>query len=117
MKDSKRLLSPEAQREIEYHLNGLIEAAALVRRQARILTSHLENDVQKVAAALSQLEVEIFFHLDFHMKHLRRPLARLTNRAYVRLEKEEKALLTKASRQQRRARKRVGDSTSTRKRS
>jgi hypothetical protein len=107
---SRKLLSPEARCEFEYHLDGLLEAAALARQQARNLKAHLDTDLEKTAEVLSKLDVEIFFHLDYHLKHLRRPFRRLHNLAYARLDEEEKRKHAKERQQERRAGKGTGKS-------
>lgn len=91
MKPSRKLLSKKERREIEYHLKGLAEAGALIERHTRTLKSSLDTDLEQAARSLADLEVQVFFHLDYHQKHLRRPFKRLVKLVYKRLDAAELA--------------------------
>jgi hypothetical protein len=75
--------------DLAYHLNGLIEADGEIKRLARTLNSVCGKNVRKTAEALSLLEFEIYEHLAYHLKGLRKPLSRLRTSAYKALEEQE----------------------------
>lgn len=63
-----------------YHLEGILEA----HDNIRALLTKLDEDAdpESNAEAISYLQVEIYSHLAYHMKELRRPLKRLIDAAY-----------------------------------
>lgn len=87
---SGKLLSKEARIEILYHLDGLVEAGDLIKKHVRTLKVSLDKDLEKTAQSLTDLEIQVFFHLRYHMKHLRKPFKRLHKLAYDRLLKAER---------------------------
>lgn len=89
MKRSDELISKELRIEIEYHLDGLVEVADAIRIYTQKLKEVFGKDLEQTAYALTELDIELFFHLGFHIKKLRRPFKKLHDRAYKQLEEAE----------------------------
>jgi len=89
MKPSKPLASPARRRAVDYHLDGLIEAGEAIKNYVESLRSASDHDLNKIADALSELEIEIYFHLRYHMKELRKPFKLLHDAAYRQLDERE----------------------------
>jgi hypothetical protein len=62
--------------EIVYHFNGFIEAAEEISAQMQVLDSTIGCDLERATDAMGRLEAELYTHLSYHMKELRRPLSR-----------------------------------------
>jgi hypothetical protein len=83
----RKLITPPARIHLEYHLDGLLEAADEIRELSRKLrTAFDERDIATAADALTGLEVQLFFEVDYHLRQLRRPARRLSKRAYDMLD-------------------------------
>lgn len=67
---------------IAYHLEGLMEAMERTRAQMAQVDEAVDLDPEELAERLIDLQIEIFDHLGYHMKQLRRPLQRLIDTAY-----------------------------------
>jgi len=87
--DLSKLSVHEELREFLYHVRGLLEAHDKLVPLLNRLNETFDTDVEKAAETLSLLEVEIFDHLGYHRKEIRRPLAALARRTYKALEKAE----------------------------
>lgn len=62
--------------ELVYHFKGLIEAVDEISRQMKLLDSSLDSDPEGAADAMGALEAQIYTHLTYHMKELRKPFVR-----------------------------------------
>jgi hypothetical protein len=62
--------------ELVYHLKGLIEAAQEITAQAQVLDSAIDSDLDRATDAMGALEAEIYTHLAYHAKELRKPFLR-----------------------------------------
>jgi len=84
-----RLASDERLRELLYHIKGLIEAGDNLSQLATKLNNAYERDAVAFARTTSEIEVETFDHIGYHLKKLRRPLARLQKEAYGHLDESK----------------------------
>jgi hypothetical protein len=67
---------------IAYHLEGLLEAMERARWQMAHVDAAVNLDPEELAGRLVDLQIEIFDHIGYHMKQLRRPFQRLIDAAY-----------------------------------
>jgi len=89
----KTLATLEAKEEIEdvvFHLKGLVEATQEIAAQIELLDETIDNDLDRAAGAMGALEAEIYTHLAYHMKELRKPFRRLFRAMCSELDKQEK---------------------------
>jgi hypothetical protein len=70
---------------IAYHLEGLLEAMERARFHMGQVDEAVNLDPEELAGRLIDLQIEIFDHMGYHMKQLRRPLQRLIDAAYKNL--------------------------------
>lgn len=82
-----RLQDPSS--PVAYHLEGLVEAAERIRWHLGYLDAAVGLDPEGLARRMVDLQVEIFDHMGYHMKELRRPFARLISKAFRDLERLE----------------------------
>lgn len=87
MKFLEKLREREPGSDVAFHLEGLLEASEKVRSLLGDLGEVAEEDREIQARKLTLLQVEIYSHLGYHLKELRRPLRRLESRSYRELEK------------------------------
>jgi hypothetical protein len=78
-----RLERDETLRELRYHLKGIAEAADNVARLVKRMNETYKRDADEYAKASTLLEVEVFDHLEYHIKQLRAPLRRVQHTAYA----------------------------------
>lgn len=93
----KALRREEPGSPVAYHLEGLLEATERIRQDLARLDAAVDLDAEELAGRMVDLQVEIFDHMGYHMKELRRPLSRLISKAYrdlERLEREENQRMT-----------------------
>jgi hypothetical protein len=83
--DLPNLESKKDLEELVYHFKGLIEAAEEISSQMRLLDQVVDSDLEAAGKALGSLSVEIYTHLSYHMKELRRPLLRFSHTVYGQL--------------------------------
>ena len=90
----KSLREKDPSGPIAYHLEGLLEAMERTRTQMAQVDEALDLDPEELAGRLVDLQIEIFDHIGYHMKQLRRPFQRLIDAAYKELPdlEEEEAL-------------------------
>lgn len=82
----RNMESREDLEEFVYHLKGLVEASETISLQASALDEALSQDDERAADILGRLRAEIYTHLTYHLKELRRPFLRLEKN----LDKEER---------------------------
>lgn len=87
MKKSKGGTGADRLSELLYHLRHIVEQEAALREMLGELAA--PADAQQRAAVLSRIEIEVIYHLGYHLKELRKPLAKELKRAYKSLEKLE----------------------------
>jgi hypothetical protein len=63
--------------EFVYHLRGILEAGDVIREQAKALDQAFDIDTETAADILGRLRAELYFHLPYHMKELRKPFLRM----------------------------------------
>lgn len=80
MKFLDRLRQTERGNAVAYHLEGLLE----VDHNIRTLLSNLDSGLnqEETASVLTALGEEIFTHLQYHLRQLRRPLKGMIDEAY-----------------------------------
>ncbi|MFY9824606.1 MAG: hypothetical protein WAM82_24730 [Thermoanaerobaculia bacterium] len=66
---------------VAYHLEGLLESHENIRHLLAKL-GESASDLESTAETLTHLQVEIYTHLAYHMKELRRPFKLLLASAY-----------------------------------
>jgi hypothetical protein len=84
-----RLEDDESLRAFRYHIRGIFEAVENVASLVTRLNDAYRHDADQYAETSSFLEVEALDHLGYHVKQLRKPLARLQRDAYAELAKSE----------------------------
>ena len=84
----KRLERDERLRELRYHTKGIIEAAENIAGVMKRLNDTYGRSAEEYAEALTLLQVEALDHLGYHLKHLRKPLARVQREAYAELHRD-----------------------------
>jgi hypothetical protein len=67
---------------VAFHLEGLLAAQDNIRSLLATLAPVDALDRESTAEALTHLQEEIYQHLAYHVKELRRPLRRLVDKAY-----------------------------------
>jgi hypothetical protein len=77
--------SSEDLRAFRYHISEIIDIRDRIASLVNDLDKNLKSDAVKVAAALTNLEVELFDHLAYHLRLIRVPLKRLSTTVYSRL--------------------------------
>jgi hypothetical protein len=82
MKFLSKLREEDPSSAAAYHLEGLLEAQDNIRSLLAKLDKGSALDPEGTAETLTYLQVEIYSHLAYHMKELRRPLKRLIDAAY-----------------------------------
>ncbi len=82
MRFLEEIRKKDASSAVAFHLEGLLEAAENVRALLAKLDGVPEVDQDSIAETITYLQVEIYSHLAYHMKKLRRPLRRLEKEAY-----------------------------------
>lgn len=63
--------------ELVYHLKGFVEAAEVIRAQIGVLDATIDSNPEAATDAMGRLRAEIYTHLAYHMKEMRRPFLRL----------------------------------------
>lgn len=76
--------------EVVHHLKGLVEATEEISAQMKILDATIGNDLDRATDAMGRLEAEIYTHLAYHVKELRKPFSRLFHALGRELEGQEK---------------------------
>lgn len=76
------LRKKDASSTVAYHLEGLLEAMDSIRRRIAQVDAAVKLDPETLAAKMVELQVEIFDHMGYHMKQLRKPLQRLIDASY-----------------------------------
>jgi hypothetical protein len=71
-----------------YHLCGLIDALDEVREAASSFAATCGVDDEDATTALGSLNVELFFHLVYHLKKLKGYFIRLNREVYTKLSEE-----------------------------
>ena len=84
-----RLERNEGLREFLYHIKGLIEAGENLSELVTKLNRAYERSAADYARTTSEIEVETFDHIGYHIKKLRRPLAEIQREAYATLDESE----------------------------
>ena len=77
MIDLPNLASKSELEELVYHLKGFVEAAEVIRTQIELLDEKIDLDPEEATDAMGRLRAEIYTHLTYHMKEMRRPFLRL----------------------------------------
>jgi hypothetical protein len=80
MREFSRIEKVEDLEEFVFHLRGVLEAADVIREQARELDQVFDSDTEVASDVLGRLRAELYFHLPYHMKELRRPFLKLQKR-------------------------------------
>jgi hypothetical protein len=83
----------EARKELDevlFHLKGLVEAAQEITAQMQLLDATMDTDLDRATDAMGALEAEIYTHLAYHTKELRKPFTRLFRALCRKLDKQEK---------------------------
>lgn len=78
-----RLERDESLRELRYHLKGIAEAADNVAAIVKRMNETYKRDADAYAKASTLLEVEVFDHLNYHVKKLQAPLRHVQRTAYA----------------------------------
>jgi hypothetical protein len=78
-------LREEEQRELAYHLEGLLDAASYVRGMVSALGDNACSPLTETADALTELQVEIFDHLLYHIRGLREPMSVYAKALYSKI--------------------------------
>lgn len=65
---------------VAFHLEGLLEVQERIRLKLENLDPHFGDE--NFARALTELQIEIYSHLAFHLKELRGPFKNIVGRAY-----------------------------------
>ncbi len=89
MKFLEQLRSRQPGSTVAYHLEGLLDANEKIHSWIVKLGEIPEEDRAVQAETITLLQVEIYSHLAFHLKELRKPLQRLESAIYKQLEKIE----------------------------
>jgi len=84
MKFLEKLREEEPSSVIAYHLEGLLEAQDNIRTLLKKLDPS-STAAESYARDLADLQLEIYTHLAYHMKELRRPLKKLVGAIYEEL--------------------------------
>jgi methionine synthase I (cobalamin-dependent) len=77
--------------EMVFHLKGVVEAAQEITAQMQLLDATIDDDLDRATDAMGALEAEIYTHLAYHTKELRKPFSRLFRSLCRELDKQEKA--------------------------
>jgi len=83
----KSLRDDDPSSPVAYHLEGLLEAIDRIRWHMAAIEAAVGLDPEELAGRMVDLQVEIFDHMGYHMKQLRRPFERHITRAYQDLER------------------------------
>jgi hypothetical protein len=75
--------------EVVFHLKGFAEATQEILAQMQLLDSTIDKDLDRATDAMGALEAEIYTHLAYHMKELRRPFSRLFRELCKKLDQQE----------------------------
>jgi|SRR5690349_19388420 len=78
----KSLREKDPSSPVAYHLEGLLEAVDRVRTQVDQIEAAVDGNPEELAGRMVSLQTEIFDHMGYHMKQLRRPFQRLIDAAY-----------------------------------
>lgn len=89
MKFLKRLREENPSSEIAFHLEGILDAHDKIRAHIEKLGEASQLSDETGAEAITNLQIEIYSHLAYHMKQLHRPLLRLEKKIYKNLEDSE----------------------------
>ncbi len=89
MKKSGSTRDDDRQSELLYHLRHIVEQEVSLREMLAQLSS--PSEAHERAAVLSRIEIEVVYHLGYHLKELRKPLAKELKRAYETLGDTRKA--------------------------
>lgn len=87
MKKSKRARGDDRRSELLYHLRHIVEQEVALREMLKQLAE--PNDAKQDADVLSRIEIEVVYHLGYHLKELRKPLAKELKRAYMAVDNKE----------------------------
>jgi hypothetical protein len=90
MRTLPKMEAKEETKEVAFHLKGLAEAVQEITAQMQLLDAAIDKDLERATDAMGALEAEIYTHLAYHMKELRRPFSRLFRALCRELEKQEK---------------------------
>lgn len=80
----------EARKELEefvYHLKGTIEAAEIIHAQMELLDRSINSDLEAATDVMGRLRAELYTHLTYHLKELKRPFLSLSHSLSQELEK------------------------------
>jgi hypothetical protein len=80
--DLPNLTAKKDLEELVYHFKGIIEAADVIRGQMELLDSAVDSDLERATDALGRLTAELYTHLPYHLKQLRRPFLRFSRSLY-----------------------------------
>lgn len=73
------LEAKEDHRELAYHLKGIVEASEVIRDQIELLDRTINSELEVAADAMGRLQAELYTHLTYHLKQLRRPFLKLSH--------------------------------------
>lgn len=92
MRFLEKLREQDASSAVAYHLEGILEAAGNVRNLMDKIGEAWGLDTESAAETITYLQVEIYSHLSYHLKELRRPLRQLEKSVYSEIKEQESAL-------------------------
>jgi hypothetical protein len=69
-------------KDLVFHLRGLLESQNRISDLAAKLNLEFGRSEEKFGQTLANLEVEIFFHVKYHIRELRRPFELLVAPEY-----------------------------------
>lgn len=67
-------------RAVKFHVRELVEIGETLRSLLRDLESAAESDPRVAADTFTRLDVEIFDHIGYHLKQVKKPLKKLARR-------------------------------------
>jgi hypothetical protein len=80
MRELPNLVAKKELEEFVFHLNGILELSEVVGAQIEILDESIDTDLEQATDALGRLRAELYTHLPYHLKELRRPFLEIYNR-------------------------------------
>jgi hypothetical protein len=66
-------------RDFVYHLKGVIEAAEVIHTQMELLDQSINSDLEIATDVMGRLRAELYTHLTYHLKELKRPFLELSH--------------------------------------
>lgn len=91
MTDLPSLEAKEDLEELVFHLKGILDAVEVVRLQIALLDKTIDCDLGQATDALGRLRAELYTHVPYHLKELRRPFLKLSNSLSHEMEKAASA--------------------------